>query len=220
MKKRSTAIIICIIFACSIAIGMGAAGMRLTAEASSNNAISNLKKLKKVVKKKKKLSKVYKTEEHGTGSIDWMYYKHKAQIKTKGNKIYFKDHIYYKQRKLTIGEYTVSMVMKVGANDTVTAKVQETEYKWRYRYDYGDAIKSAKKGKKKPTQTLEMDPTTYNYSESLEDEDSFEYHAQLHTAMRCWNKLIAKKAKLSMKKIGFEEFKGKSIHDEGEYYMK
>lgn len=218
MKKKTITALTCIILACSLLAVAVTVSPDLYAAAKSS-PVTNLKKLKKVVKKKKKLSKVFKTEEAGTSSIDWLYYKHNARITTKGNKIYFKDRISYKQKKVVIGEYYVTMVMKVGANKRVKAKVTETVYKKKYVDAYSPTVKSAKRWKKLPTKSLSVTPSTYRFSYSLSDE-SFIYHAQVHTAMRCWDKLLKKNAKLSMKKIGFTKFKPVSVSDMGYYYMK
>ena len=219
MKKRTIKPIICIMLASLIALGAGSAMLTSNAAGATTSTVSNLKKLSKIVKKKKKLSKVYKTEEAGTGSLDWLYYKHKASITVKGNKIYFKDHIYYKQRKLTIGEYNVRMVMNAGSNKLVKVSVTETRYKYRWVSDWDNTIKSAKKGKTLPKKTLTLNPSVYKYSKSYEDE-KFAYHSEYHAAMRCWNRLLKKYARLNMKKIGFKKFKSVSISDDGYYCNK
>ena len=112
------------------------------------------------------------------------------------------------------------MVMNVGANKTVYVTMKGKDRDTVWNKDYTKIIKH--RWIKNNTSSAKFKPASYkkgihlkwkNYGKQIGDAYN---ESMLFTTFRCWNSLV-KKGNVSMKSIGFTNFKPVSIEDEGYY---
>lgn len=208
-KKAKSWIVFALALVIAIAAIFPGAG---SVSASSSKEVKQLKKLKKALKKSKKFTKSFKTEVGGTESIEWSYLKHNAKITKSGNNIVFTDNVTKYYEKNVREKDVVKMSMKVGSNKKVKVSIKKTYYSSKWNEDYTKVIGIVKDGPA-TTYTTTIEPGKYKYGDTLQfvckksktTDSSMENLVYL--SLRCWNTLTNKKAKVSMKSIGFKKFK-------------
>ena len=229
MKKRITAFVLALTLCLGSAAGISLTSSKAVNAKKAKKEVQKLKTLQKALKKKKKkkFTKTFKTETGGTQTIDYEWFKHNATVQAKGKRIIFTDtvksqeHNYEDPKAITTYTITtIKMVMNVGANKSVyvTMKGKYKDITWNDTYDKIIKYKWVKMN----TSSAKFKPASYkkgiklkwkNYGKkSLNSYDE----SMLFTTFRCWNSLV-KKGNVSMKSIGFKNFKPASIEDESYY---
>ena len=230
MKKRIIALVLVLALCLGTAAGLSMTSSQAVNAKKVSKKVQKLKTLQKALKKKKKkqFTKTFKTETGGTESIEYSWLKHKATVKSKGKRIIFTDTVKeqgldydYSYKKIdTYSITTIKMVMNVGANKTVyvTMKGKEREPVWNK--DETEIIKY--KWVKENTSSAKFKPASYKKGIHLKWKiygknywDAYN-ESMLFTTFRCWNSLV-KKGNVSMKSIGFTNFKPVTIELDGYY---
>ena len=230
MKKRITALVLALTLCLGTAAGLSMTSSQAVNAKKASKKVQKLKTLQKALKKKKKkkFTKTFKTETGGTASIEYEWLKHKATVKSKGKRIIFTDTVkeqgpdynYSDERTGTFNTITIKMVMNVGANKTVYVTMKGKHRSTVWNKDETKII--GHKWVKMNTCSAKFKPASYKKGIHLKWKiygkrlwDSYD-ESMLFTTFRCWNSLV-KKGNVSMKSIGFTNFKPVTIELDGYY---